>query len=262
MGQMRTNSRWLGILGALLLWAGISASGLVPRLFLPPPISVLVAAYNGLTDGSLVRNLSASSARILIAFCGSLLLALPTALVIARTEFFGLSVESLIDFLRYVPVPALIPISIVFFGVGETEKMFVLFAGTYFQVVVLVVDAFRRIPQEYFDIFYSLRLSSGEVTSHLLHAAAPDIFDICRVTLGWCWSYVVLAEVIGAESGIGHALELAHRYSNTPAIYLWMILLALLGVLTDLIFRRSSSVIFKFREIGGSGRGPVGASKR
>jgi len=239
----------VAMLGLLLVWSVVSISGLVSAFFLPNPVAVLKAGYDALISGSLVTNLAISSGRILIAFGVSVVLAVPTAVAICRTTNIGRGLESVIDFFRYIPVPALIPISIVFFGVGENEKIFLLFAGTYFQVVVLIVDSFRRIPQEYFDMFYSLKLREREVNVHMLRAAAPDIFDICRVALGWCWSYVVLAEVIGAQSGVGHALELAHRLSNTAAVYLWMIVLALVGLVTDLLFRNASRLIFKFRDV-------------
>jgi NitT/TauT family transport system permease protein len=248
MLQMRHLPRSAAIVATLLVWIVLSTTSLVPELFLPSPWAVMMAARTGLADGSLISNLTTSCMRVLAAFIGSLILALPTALLIERTRLIGPPLESLIDFLRYIPVPALIPISIVFFGVDEIEKFFLLFAGTYFQMVVLVVDGFRRLPQEYFDIFYSLKLRGHEIVWHLLRAAAPDIFDTCRITFGWCWSYVVLAEVVGAQSGIGHALELAQRFSNTPAIYLWMILVACLGMYADQAFRHASLVLFRFRD--------------
>jgi NitT/TauT family transport system permease protein len=245
-------NRWVspGLWAAIVvigIWSLISLLGVVPELFLPRPAAILAEAVRTTLDGSLIRNLAASSLRIASAFALSVLVAAPASWLILRSHRYGRGAEAVVNFLRYIPVPAIIPLSIVLFGVGEAEKLFVLQFGTAFQLTVLAVDALRRIPSEYFDLFFTLNLKRGEIRRHVFSAAAPDLWDICRVTIGWCWSYVVLAELIAADDGVGHAIELARRYSNTAGLYMWMILLALVGLATDFAFQRAAKWMFRYR---------------
>ena len=116
------------------------------------------------------------------------------------------------DFIRYVPVPALIPIFIIWSGIGETSKFFVLFFGTFFQLVLFVMDDADNVPRLYFDLARTLGASTPElIRDVLVPFLLPMIYDRLRVTLGWCWTYLIIAELIAVERGIGHTIKEAQR---------------------------------------------------
>src|SRR6185369_7373317 len=106
----------------------------------------------------------------------------------------GAALEPIVDFIRYLPVPALVPLSIIWFGVGETTKIFLLWLGTFFQLILLVADDMRRVPQEYVEIAYTLGANPRRILTDIaFHAMAPSLFNNLRITLGWCWTYLILA---------------------------------------------------------------------
>jgi NitT/TauT family transport system permease protein len=156
------------------------------------------------------------------------------------------ALEAFVDLFRYVPVPALVPLTILFFGVGEAAKIILLFLGTFFQLVLLFVDNFRRVPQSYYDLFFCLRFSEPRIWRDLVAASAPELLDSSRVTVGWCWTYVIIAELVAADHGIGHAIKEAQRFSDTAGVFAGIVVMAAIGFATDLAFRLSANVAFPY----------------
>lgn len=239
-------ARAIGIaIAVLLCWQLLATSGLVADVFLPSPGAVGRSWANWMRDGFWL-DAGFSTGRVFSAFGLSLIAALPTALLIERSPLARVPLQALIDFFRYVPVPALVPLTVLFFGVGETSKIVLLFIGTFFQLVILFVDAYSRIPQAYHDLFYSLRYSGSLIWLRMTEAVAPQLFDACRVTVGWCWTYVVIAELVAAEYGIGHAIKESQRFSDTAGVFAGILAMALIGFLTDLAFRSTQPLLFPY----------------
>ena len=238
--------RALGIaLAALICWQLLAMSGIVADVFLPSPEAVGSSIISWMRDGFWL-DAGFSTGRVFGAFGLSLVAALPTALLIERSSVARIPLQALIDFFRYVPVPALVPLTILFFGVGETSKMVLLFIGTFFQLVILFVDAYSRIPQAYHDLFYSLRYPGSLVWMRMTEAVAPQLWDACRVTVGWCWTYVVIAELVAADYGIGHAIKESQRFSDTAGVFAGIFAMAAIGFLTDLAFRSTQPLLFPY----------------
>ena len=126
--------------GLLLLWELVARAGLVAPQFLPAPSAVISAIWTMSTQQSLLWHAMVSTFRVLLAFAIAAAMAIPIGILMSSYRVVGASLEPTIDFIRYLPVPALVPLSIIWFGVGETTKIFLLWLGTFFQLVLLVAD--------------------------------------------------------------------------------------------------------------------------
>lgn len=218
----------------LAIWFLVSASGSVPREFLPSPEGTLWAAVRMLQSPVFLQDILASSGRILVAFLLSALLAVPTGLLMSSFKFVEALLEPLIDFIRYVPVPALIPLFIIWGGIGESSKFLVLFFGTFFQLVLIIMDDADNVPRIYFDLARTLGASTPQlIRDVLVPYLLPHIYDRLRITLGWCWTYLIIAELIAVERGIGHTIKEAQRFSAADQMFVCFIILGIIGLLTD-----------------------------
>ena len=116
-------------------------------------------------------------------------------------------------------IPALVPLLIIWFGIGEASKVAVLWMGTFFQLVLLIADDTKRVPREYIEIGYTLGAKPRQITRDIvLRAMLPSMVDNLRITLGWCWTWIIVAEIVAANSGIGHAIWSMRRFVKTPEV--------------------------------------------
>jgi NitT/TauT family transport system permease protein len=240
----------LGVAAAaavLALWEGVARAGLVQPQFLPAPSRVLQALWTMITDQKLLWHALVSTLRVWVAFLLAAVMAIPIGILMSSYRVIGASLEPVIDFIRYLPVPALIPISIIWFGVGEETKIFLLWLGTFFQLVLLVADDMRRVPHEYVEIALTLGAKPRQVlTDVAFRAMGPTLVDNLRITLGWCWTYLVLAEIVAADSGLGFVIWSARRYVKTPEVMAGVVVIGLIGLATDQLLRMLHRRMFKY----------------
>jgi len=155
----------------------------------------------------------------------------------AGSRFDALAFPS-IEMGRYLPVPALLPLCILWFGIGELQKVVVIFLGTFFQITSAVSGTARGIPREYIDIARTVGLKERAILWRVvLPAAWPSIVDILRVSFGWAWSYLVVAEMVSTGGGIGYRIMWSQRYLQVGLVFVGLAELAILGLLADLLFR-------------------------
>ena len=127
--------------------------------------------------------------------------------------------EPLVDFIRYMPVVGFVPLTIIWIGIGDSQKWSIVFIGTFFQEVLLVMDNVKRVPKELVDIGQTLGLKDvGILRRIILRASAPAIWDTLRISLGWAWTWIVLAELVAANTGLGYRISAAQRFFNTETI--------------------------------------------
>ena len=144
------------------------------------------------------------------------------------------SLEPIIDFIRYMPAVAFVPLTIVWFGVGEGQKYSIIFIGTFFQQVLMVMDNVKRTPREYLQVGETLGLSSTKLLQRIvLPASAPAIWDTIRITLGWAWTWLVVAELVAAPDGLGQRIMVSQRYFDTDRIFFLIMLIGVIGLVLD-----------------------------
>ena len=143
------------------IWELVARAGVIAPQFLPSPSRVVTALWTMLVDQNLLWHVAVSTARVWIAFLLAAAMAIPIGIMMSSYRIVGAALEPMIDFIRYLPVPALVPLSIIWFGVGEETKIFLLWLGTFFQLVLLVADDMRRVPQEFVEVACTVGANSA-----------------------------------------------------------------------------------------------------
>jgi NitT/TauT family transport system permease protein len=227
-----------GLLTPLLLWAALSASGWVDPLFLPGPAAVAQRLFSWMLDDDLLGDASISMYRVMGGFLMSAVFALPIGLLIGAFRPIEALLEPLTDFIRYMPAVAFIPLVMLWLGIGEGAKISIIFIGTFFQMVLMVAENVRLVPRAQIEAALTMGASRYEmVRLVLLQSAKPAILDTLRITMGWAWTYLVVAELVAASSGLGFAILKAQRYLKTDTIFGGIILIGLIGLVMDQAFR-------------------------
>jgi NitT/TauT family transport system permease protein len=234
-----------GFVTAFLAWWITSLTGHFDPVFVPSPAVVAQTAVGLLQDATLWNDIGTSFMRVVIGFIISAVIAIPLGLFVGTFRPVEAFVQPFTEFVRYIPVPALIPILMVLFGIGETPKWMLIFVGTYFQLVLMVADEVRRIPLPLIQVAQTLGASSSEIVNRVLwRAAMPGIFDALRLCHGWAWTYVVVAELVAANEGLGFRILKFSRFLQTPKIWVYLILLGVIGLVLDIAFRRLNARLF------------------
>jgi NitT/TauT family transport system permease protein len=237
--------RWVSVaagafaLGALLtLWSILTYVGLVDPLFLPAPSAVLAAFVDLAAKGSLWQHITASCSVVLAGFILASVIAVPIGIVTGSFALVRAFVEPVVNFMRYIPVSAMIPLLILWIGIGFEARMAVIFIGAFFQQIILVSDVSAQVSRDLIDASYTLGADRRQVVFRVLvPATLPGVLDALRVTLGWAWTYVVLAELLAASEGLGFMILNSMRGLFTDRIFVGMIVIGLLGLSTDQGFK-------------------------
>ncbi|MBV9469535.1 MAG: ABC transporter permease, partial [Abitibacteriaceae bacterium] len=225
-------------------------SGHVSNLILPTPTGVLAATHDLWQDGSLWGDTKISVYRIVMGFLLSAALAIPLGILIGAYKTVEAAQEPLIGFIRYVPVPALIPLVMVVAGLDEAAKILLIFIGTYFQMVIIVADVTRKVPRDLLSAARTLGADRRQLLFNvLLPATLPGLMDTCRTMIGWAWTYLVIAEVVATNSGLGFRIMVGQRHLRTEEIYVGIIVLGLLGLCTDMLFKLASPRLLPWAEV-------------
>jgi NitT/TauT family transport system permease protein len=236
-----------GFLVFLGLWHILANSQLMRPEFLPTPSAVLAALIRLFTERDFAADVLISIGRVWLAFALSVVVAIPLALLMSTYRAVGALFEPFIDFVRYLPVPALVPLLIIWFGIGESSKIAVLWVGTFFQLVLLVTNDANRVPAEYVESGFTLGASRLQVMRDvIIPAALPNIVDNIRITLGWCWTYLIVAEIVAAKSGVGYVIWSLRRFVKTPEVMAGIITIGIIGLLTDQAIRLLHRRYFKY----------------
>jgi NitT/TauT family transport system permease protein len=222
----------------LLLWAGVSNSGLVDRLFLPTPQAVWTAAQGQWSSGMLVRDALASIQRVFLGFALSAGLALPIGIAMGSNTVICRLLEPLMGLIRYMPAPAFIPLLIIYFGLEELPKVLLIFIGTFFFNTLMIMDAVKFVPHELIETARTLGGRQLPILTRVVAPyIAPQVLDTYRINMASAWNLVIVAELVAATEGLGKRISLAQRFLRTDEIFLGLIVIGLIGLLIDLGFR-------------------------
>lgn len=222
-----------------LLWHGVTATGYVRPIFLPSPAATGQALWTLLTSGVFFQALLVSFTRIAVAT----LLAVLVGAILGMCMGISSKAESffspITQPLRYLPITALIPLLVLWFGIGELMKIIFLFFGIAFYFIPLVKNAIRSTPQEYLDIARSFGARTGTLIQRVyLPHALPQILDGIIVINGIGWNYVILAEIINAREGLGYLINIAGRLQRSDEVFAGLILIAAVAIGSDHILQR------------------------
>ena len=153
--------------------------------------------------------------------------------------------EPFVSFARYLPASAFIPLLILWAGIGETQKLLVIFIGSFFQLVLMVAVIVGGTRRDLVEAAYTLGARSGGIVRRvLLPSSAPDIAETLRLVLGWAWTYVIVAELIGSSSGIGHMITDSQALLDTGQIIFGIVVIGLIGLVSDYGFKQLNRQLF------------------
>lgn len=232
------------------LWVLTTATGFVNPLFLPAPGKVLARLSELWASGNLQADLAISLYRITLAFLISTALALPVGVIMGCYRGWEALIEPVVDFIRYMPVVAFVPLTILWTGTGDVQKFLIIIIGTFFQQVLMIMDNVKAVPRDFINLGRTLQLSEVQILLRIVvPSSLPAIWDTIRITLGWAWTWLVLAELVAASSGLGYRITTAQRFFQTDLIFGYLLILGLLGLVTDQLMKFASRRVFRYLKV-------------
>lgn len=222
----------------LLAWSIVTYSGMVDPLFLPTPTSILQSGYTLFTQFDYHIDVLATIYRVMAGFILAVVIGVPLGILMGTYKVFEAFLEPMVSFIRYMPASAFIPLFILWIGVGELEKITVIFVGSVFSIILMTAVEVSSVRKEMLEAAYTLgSTKTSVVTSVILPASMPGIMEINRLVLGWAWTYIIVAEMIAANSGIGHIILESQRMLRTGNIIFGILTIGLLGLISDALLK-------------------------
>lgn len=233
----------------IFAWCILTYGGVLDKVFLPTPTAVLLAVINMYNAGTLLPDMFDSIARIIIGWALAAIIALPLGMLIAKSKPSSKLIQPLIEFARYLPITALVPLTLLYCGIGELQKYTVIFLGTFFQLVLMVSDSVSSVDKNLLNAAKTLGANTWQTYRLVLFPAAlPGILDNFRLSIGWAWTYLVVAEMIAANSGLGYLIIKSQRFLKTDNIFAGLILIGIIGLITDFLFKLLTKIIAPWYE--------------
>ena len=229
------------------LWWLLASFGGVEDVFLPSPLQVGEALGRLWEKGYLIQDTIASFLRVVGGFFLAGLIAIPIGIGMGAFASIRSLFEPIIGILRYMPAPAFIPLLILYLGIGEEPKILLIFIGTIFFNVLMIMDAVKFVPKELIETTYTLGGLRWQVLFQVITPyVIPNIIDAFRINIATSWNLVIVAELVAAEQGLGKRILLAQKFLKTDEIFACLIVLGLIGFLIDLSFRASLRLFCKW----------------
>ena len=237
----------IGIL--LVFWE--LASRTVPdlRVLLPAPTDTFVAAAELVKTGVLQRDILASLKRVFMALLVASAIGFPIGLLIGMSKPAAWLLEPVFGFFRPIPPLAWIPLSIVWFGISESQNVFIIFLGAFFPILVNTVQGVREVDRQLVRAARTLGASRFDIAvTVLLPAALPSMFVGFRVGVGIAWMALVAGELVAASSGLGFLISQGRMLFRPDYIIVGMVTIGLIGLILDGLVRLLQRVVMKWQE--------------
>lgn len=227
-------------LAIVAIWAaGVALTG-VSRALLPSPALVAAATRELIDDGVLFKHIRISVVRLVWGFALSTFLALAVAFVFARVAIARRIVEPPLEFLRQIPPLAMIPLLILWLGIGEAQKIGIITLACFFPIFLGTSGGIAQCDPKLIEVGRVSGLSQGEILRRIvLPAALPSVVIGLRIALGQGWRALVGAELVASSAGLGYMIEDAQNLARTDIVVVGVIVIGVLGLATDWLFRRA-----------------------
>ena len=229
---------WLVPVGLVALWQIASSAGWLSTRVLPAPLDVLRAAWELALSGELWTHLKISAGRALLGLAIGGGAGLALGLLTGSVRFFETLLDSTVQMVRNVPALALIPLVILWFGIEETAKLFLISVSVFFPIYLNTFHGIRNVDPQLIEMGRSYGLSRWQLYQEvILPGAMSSILVGLRFSLGLMWVILIVAETISAQSGIGYLTMNAREFLRTDVVLVGILLYALLGKLADVFAR-------------------------
>jgi sulfonate transport system permease protein len=231
---------------AATIWESASLSGLLPSYKLPAPHAIAQLFWTLLLDGTLVHHILVSIGRVLAGFAIAAVVAIVLGVFISLSKNFEIITQLILQVLKPIPPIAWIPIAIIWLGIGETSKIYIIFMGAVFPILLNTVDGIKHIDQRYFEVSTTFEIPYRKLVRQvILPGALPQVLTGLKVGLGNAWICVVAAEMIAATSGIGYMLMDGRALAQPGKVILAMLIVGIIGkLMEDILQRLEKKVLF------------------
>lgn len=222
------------IAALLLSWYLLTATGFVKPIFLPSPVATAQALWDLVISGRFLYALLISFLRIISATLAAVILGSVTGILMGISEKAERLLNPITQPLRYLPITAMIPLLVLWLGIGEAMKITFLLVGIVFYFIPLVRNAIRRTPEEYLYVAKAFGASPWKIIKRVyLPHALPQIFNGVIVVNAIGWNYVILAEIINGQNGLGYLILIAGRLQKSAEVFAGLMLIALIAIISD-----------------------------
>ena len=227
------------------VWSVATFGGFVSKTFLADPLTMVKEGIDLFVAQGFIKDIGITIWRVVGGFVLAAVIAVPLGIAMGTYRPIGAFFEPFVSFARYLPASAFIPLLILWAGIGELQKLLVIFIGSFFQLVLMVAVIVGNARTDLVEAAYTLGAKdAGIVRRVLLPGAAPDIAETLRLVLGWAWTYVIVAELIGSSSGIGHMITDSQALLATDQIIFGIIVIGVIGLVSDFCFKALNHRMF------------------
>ncbi len=232
-------------------WSVATFGGFVGKTFLADPLTMLRSGWTLLAEMGFAKDIGMTVWRVVGGFVIAAAIALPLGVAMGAYKPVEAFFEPFVSFARYLPASAFIPLLMLWVGIGEAQKLAVIFIGSFFQLVLMIAVTVGNTRRDLVEAAYTLGVKDASLIRRVLvPGAAPEIAETLRMVLGWAWTYVIVAELIGASSGIGHMITDSQALLATDQIIFGIIVIGLIGLASDLAFKQVNRRLFPWAQLG------------
>jgi NitT/TauT family transport system permease protein len=254
------STTWKIILGTIpivllfLIWwlltAGEAEMRILSPLILPSPFEVITSFKSLWFEAELTRSVIASTLRVVLGFLVGVMVAFPLGLFMASFSKIKALFDPLVIFIAYLPIPALVPLTMSLFGIDEMQKVMFLALAFIIYLLPLTIKSVEDVHNIYLQTAYTLGLNRWQIVRHvLLPISFPQIIDAMRLGFGVGWTYIILAEMVAAERGLGQIIIIAQRRGPREHIYLVLVVIVVIAYITDKLWQVLYRYLFPYKHM-------------
>jgi NitT/TauT family transport system permease protein len=233
----------------LIIWSILTYGRFVDPLFLPSPGRVFQAGVDLFFELGFTNDILNSVYRVMMGFIIAAIIGVPIGLIMGTFKVAEAVTEPVVGFIRYMPASAFIPLFILWLGIGDVEKIAIIFVGSFFQLVLMVAVVAKNVHKDMLETAYTLGAKRFQVIRRvLLPASLPGIVDTLRIIVGWAWTYIIVAELVASASGIGYMIISSQRMLRTGNIIFGILTIGILGLITDFFVKWLYNKLFPWVE--------------
>lgn len=235
--QAKQQAIYLPIPGFLVLWELISRSGLYNIKLFPPPTTVALAFIEMAEEGVLLSDIFISLTRVIVGFSLGSMLGIGFGILAGRSKLFERTLGQLIQLFRPIPIIAFVSLSMIWFGLGEMSKYFLILWGVFFPVWLNTYTGVTKVAVSYIRAAQSFGASKKNILFEIIiPAALPYIATGLRIGISYAYICLVVAEITGASQGLGYRIELTRLVFRIDKMIAVLVVLGVLGALSDWFF--------------------------
>jgi taurine transport system permease protein len=233
----------------LLVWEMVCRTGLVDQIFLPSPSAVLERGMKMFSEGTLLWHVLASTRRVMVGFFVATVVAIPLGIALGTSRVALATFNPILSFLRPLPSMSWIPLSLLWFGITETQKYSIVFMGTFAPALLYVIEATRNVDPLLIRAARNLGASRWQVMREvILPGSLPQIVSGFKIILGLSWTCVISAELVAAKEGLGFLIMNGKEFFQTDTVVLGMVMISITVLITDVVLRKIESKVFAWQQ--------------